>query len=240
MLTETDCDGFQQRSNAASATLPAVDRIEVLLSPPFGDDTAEWTDQRLVEACVAGDERAWAMLIGRYKNLIYSFPRRYGAGPADAADVFQLVCAELFRSLPRLRNHQCLRSWLMTVASHQSYQWKRRHVQRARRETEHTDTLYEVARFTAPDALERSQQERSIREAIARLPPRCRDLVKMLFYADPPVPYQRVAGQLGLAVGSIGLIRSRCLKRLERILEGSGASPVHVAEECHVPAHVSR
>jgi RNA polymerase sigma factor (sigma-70 family) len=194
---------------------------------PSADEAGEWTDQLLVEACVAGDQRAWAMLIGRYKNLIYSFPRRYGAGAADAADVFQLVCAELFRALPRLRSHQSLRAWIMTVASHQSYQWKRRHVQRARREGEDADSVAEIVAIGPVETLERTERERTIREAIAQLPPRCRELVRMLFYADPPVPYDRVAGQLGLAIGSIGLTRARCLKKLEALLEGSG-----VVENC--------
>jgi RNA polymerase sigma factor (sigma-70 family) len=113
-------------------------------------------------------------------------------------------------------------------------------VQRARREGENSDNVPEVSGIAPADALERSQQERTIREAITQLPPRCRELVKMLFYVDPPVPYQRVAGQLGLAIGSIGLIRSRCLKRLERILEGSGVGDISAVEECHAVTHVRR
>jgi RNA polymerase sigma factor (sigma-70 family) len=216
----------------AFVPVPCLDEIET--RPAFrspaperreghsSDAVVEWTDQMLVEACVAGDERAWAMLIGRYKNLIYSFPRRYGAGVADAADVFQMVCAELFRALPRLRSYQSLRAWIMTVASHQAYQWKRRFVQRAQREGEDADALAEVVGVGPVETLERSERERAVREAIAQLPPRCRELVRMLFYADPPVPYERVAGHLGLATGSIGLTRARCLKKLEAILEGSG------------------
>ena len=44
----------------------------------------------------------------------------------------------------------------------------------------------------------------------------------MLFYREPPLPYRDVARQLGLAIGSIGFIRARCLKRLERIIGRRG------------------
>jgi DNA-directed RNA polymerase specialized sigma24 family protein len=44
-------------------------------------------------------------------------------------------------------------------------------------------------------------------------------MVHLLFYEQPPVPYEQVAAELGLAVGSIGFIRGRCLQRLRRILE---------------------
>jgi len=42
----------------------------------------------------------------------------------------------------------------------------------------------------------------------------------MLFYDEPVRPYQEIAATLGLAVGSIGFIRQRCLERLrKRLLE---------------------
>ena len=58
-----------------------------------------------------------------------------------------------------------------------------------------------------------------LREALSELPPRCRELIRMLFFETPPVPYEEVARNLGLATGSVGFIRMRCLKRLRKRLE---------------------
>lgn len=187
----------------------------------------DWTDERLVKACLDGDERAWALLIARYERLIRSFPRRYGADPHDSADVFQLVCVELFQALPILRNVGSVRSWIATVAAHQAYRWKRRHVLRLVREG------YDVA-VTAPvdvsafHDIERAEREEVVRCAIARLTAREQQLIRLLFYQDPPVSYDEVATRLGLATGSIGATRSRCLERLRRMLarEASSAHPV--------------
>jgi DNA-directed RNA polymerase specialized sigma24 family protein len=44
----------------------------------------------------------------------------------------------------------------------------------------------------------------------------------MLFYEDPPLPYAEVATRLGLAEGSIGFVRGRCLKKLREQLERRG------------------
>jgi DNA-directed RNA polymerase specialized sigma24 family protein len=41
----------------------------------------------------------------------------------------------------------------------------------------------------------------------------------MLFFEQPPLPYEEVAKRLGLATGSIGFIRSRCLHRLQKLLQ---------------------
>jgi len=180
-----------------------------------------WTDARLIRACLRGNEQAWSVLIAKYKNLIYSIPMRYGASPEDAADIFQAVCLELFSELPRLRKPDSLRSWLITVAAHQSFHWKRR--VRHRAEDELTDLEAEKLGIEPSlDLIEQVEREQMLREAVAALPARCQEMIRLLFYQEPQMPYRDVAKQLGLATGSIGFIRGRCLKRLQRALEKSG------------------
>lgn len=60
-----------------------------------------------------------------------------------------------------------------------------------------------------------------MRAAVTALPERCRQLVEQLFFTTPP-PYAEVAKRLGLATGSIGFIRGRCLKKLEAGLKKEG------------------
>jgi RNA polymerase sigma factor (sigma-70 family) len=180
-----------------------------------------WSDARLVRACLSGNEHAWTTLIAKYKNLIYSIPMKYGASPEDAADIFQAVCLELFSELARLRKPDSLRSWLITVAAHQSFHWKRK--VRHRAEDELTDLEAEkLGVDPAPTLIEQVEREQMLREAVAALPARCQKLVRLLFYHQPQLSYQEVAARLGLATGSIGFIRGRCLRRLQRTLEKRG------------------
>jgi RNA polymerase sigma factor (sigma-70 family) len=186
---------------------------------PGGPD-ATWKDDRLVKACLNGDERAWSALIRKYKNLIYSIPLKYGAGPDDAADIFQAVCMEVFTELPRLRDAGAFRSWLITVTAHQAFHWKRKTRRRGEEAlTSEEDTL---ATGPAPDLIVQVEQEQVLREAIARLSPRCQQLIKLLFYSQPQMPYRDVAKTLGVATGSIGFIRGRCLTRLLKTLRQLG------------------
>lgn len=183
----------------------------------FGPDVT-WSDARLVRACLSGHEDAWSTLIAKYKNLIYSIPRKYGATPQDAADIFQAVCLELFSELPRLRKPDSLRSWLITVAAHQSFHWTRK--VRRRAEDELTDREGEKLGIDPSAALiAQVEREQKLREAIAALPARCQEMIRLLFYHQPQLSYREVAARLGLATGSIGFVRGRCLKRLERSLE---------------------
>lgn len=185
----------------------------------IGTPSRAWDDDRLVAACLAGDEQAWSALIDKYKNLVYSVPRKYRMSPDDAADVFQAVCVDLYNELPKLRSVASLRAWLLTVASHHAFHWKRRYVKRSEREGTPLDEDTDVA--AAPpeaDVLETVQREQSIREAVAQLTPRCQEMIRLLFFTQPPIAYADLARHLNLAVGSIGFIRRRCLQKLQKLL----------------------
>jgi RNA polymerase sigma factor (sigma-70 family) len=183
---------------------------------------SDWSNTKLVTACLAGDERAWRVLVDRYKNLIYSIPLRYGTTPQDAADIFQTVCLELFNELPRVRDADALQGWLIRVTTHKCYHWKRKngHVDGDFNE-ESIDTLSAADLFPA-DTLAEVEQEQIVREAIGQLPERCRQMIELLFFEHPPLPYAEVAKRLKVAKGSIGFIRGRCLKRLKKVLEEKG------------------
>jgi len=47
-------------------------------------------------------------------------------------------------------------------------------------------------------------------------------MVRMLFFEMPPRPYEEIAKELGIATGSIGFIRGRCLTKLKQQLENMG------------------
>jgi RNA polymerase sigma factor (sigma-70 family) len=188
------------------------------LPEPAPDRT--WNDARLVHECLVGDERAWSALIAKYKTLVYSIPVKHGARPEDAADIFQAVWLELFAALPRVRDSAALRGWLITVTAHVTLRWKRRPTELNL--TDLAESQIPSTQLVPPDVIERLEREQLVREAVAGLPARCREIIRLLFYHQPPLPYQDLARHLGLARGSIGFIRGRCLKRLHRALEHRG------------------
>lgn len=188
-----------------------------------GNPDRTWSDTRLVSACLDGNEQAWVTLIAKYKNLIYSIPLKYHAPPQDAADIFQAVCLELFSELPRLRKAEALRSWIIKIAAHQSYHWKRKLRQRAEDDLTPVDEA-QLPAVLPPDVIEAIERAQILRDAVAGLPRRCQEIIRLLFYEAEPISYRDLAARLGLATGSIGFIRGRCLERLERALHESGFS----------------
>jgi RNA polymerase sigma factor (sigma-70 family) len=181
---------------------------------------SSWDDDRLVQSCLKGDEDAWGALIDRYKNLIFSIPIKYGFSSDDAADVFQTVCLDFLRELPRLRDVKALPKWLIQVTAHACM--RRRSQQPPEVPAEEMETLPDTQQMMPEDRLHELNQEQALRNALASLSPRCQKLVRMLFYESPSRPYAEIAAQLGLAVGSIGFIRGRCLGKLRQALDLAG------------------
>ncbi len=69
---------------------------------------------------------------------------------------------------------------------------------------------------------QQSEQNLVIRQAVESLKEKCRQLVTMLFLEDPPRPYDEVARELGLQIGSIGSARACCLEALKSALRSRG------------------
>jgi RNA polymerase sigma factor (sigma-70 family) len=181
-----------------------------------------WSPERLVRECRKGNQQAWSALIEKYKNLIFSVPIKFGLSREDAGDIFQAVCVELLSGLEKLREPRALPKWLMQTSYHKCLLWKKQSFTLL-------DDAQEIEQQEQPSAatlpeemLHQLQREQILRDALATLPARCGRIVRMLFFEDPPRPYHEVAAELGLAPGSIGFIRGRCLKKLRQLLEQEG------------------
>jgi RNA polymerase sigma factor (sigma-70 family) len=187
------------------------------------DKFKAWLDPRLVRECLKGNEEAWSALVDKYKNLIFSIPIKYGFSADDATDIFQSVCLELLSQLPNLRNPQALPKWIMQVTTHKCFHGKRQ--QQRTEVVDPNDPKFEQSTPSrAESILREAEDEQSLRQAVTALPPRCQQLIHMLFFEEPARPYQEVAQTLGIAAGSIGFIRQRCLERLRKGLIEAGFS----------------
>ncbi len=181
------------------------------------------SDERLIALCLKGDDQAWADVVDKYKNLIYSIPIKLGMYD-DAADIFQSVCLDLLSGLPRLREPKALPKWLMQVCYHKCLEHRARAKKQVQLEDEDAENLLADQNTSAlpEEMLAQLEREQMVRDVVSGLSQRCERMVRMLFFETPPRPYQDIAKELGIATGSIGFIRGRCLDRLKKQLEKMG------------------
>jgi len=130
---------------------------------------------------------------------------------------------ELLTHLRDLRDPRALPKWLIQVAHHKCYHWKRQQQRLISRDGEEQLPEPETPPV-AEKLIRQTEEEQMLREAIAGLAPRCRKLVAMLFFESPSRPYSEIASELNLAVGSIGLTRHKCIESLRKRLDELGFS----------------
>lgn len=179
-------------------------------------DWQKATDNVLIDACLQGEEQAWASLITRYSRLIYSIPIRFGFPQTIADEIFQETCLALLEGLHTLQNQDRLSSWLMTVS-------RRSCIRRMRQKKEvEMDEDWETAVPANDPPLESSliqlEQDHLIHQALATMSPRCQELLTALFLTEPAPSYEEITEQFNIPIGSIGPYRSRCLKKLRLAL----------------------
>jgi RNA polymerase sigma factor (sigma-70 family) len=169
----------------------------------------------LTRAAARGDQDAWNQLVGRYTPLVVSVIRSYRLGDEDAADVNQTLWLRLVEHLDRIRDPQALPMWIITTTRNECMK-----VLRSRQRTRTVDPLVglDVPDTEGPEldeALLAAERQQVLRDAFALLGPACRTLLTLLM-SEPPLSYDEISERLGMARGSIGPTRSRCLDKLRR------------------------
>lgn len=166
----------------------------------------------------------------RYQRLVYTVPRRAGLDDGAAADVFQTTFARLVEHIDRIEDTARVRAWLVTTAKRETLrllEQARRVVDLAPaggRDDAEADGDDPLDRLPADDPLPEEllselQQHDRLRRAVDRLDPRARSFVELVFLHDPPLTYTEIAARLGIAEGSIGPTRARCLAKLRTLLD---------------------
>jgi len=89
-------------------------------------------ESALIAGLQSGSEEAFAWLIARYHQPIYSLLARTVHDRADAADLTQEVFVKVFRGVGRFHGESSLRTWIYRIALHEASnqrRWWMRHKQ---------------------------------------------------------------------------------------------------------------
>lgn len=126
------------------------------------------SDERLVSLARAGHERAFVLIVERYKRELHAFARRIGPkGRAD--DVLQEAFLRAFAALQAGAEVEHLRGWLYQIVRNASI----KAATRARAEMELHDEV--IAADGLEDEVERRLLTQGVLVEVARLPERQRD-----------------------------------------------------------------
>jgi RNA polymerase sigma factor (sigma-70 family) len=182
--------------------------------------------QRAADAFAAyrdGDRASFDELVTVLTPLLWHTVRGQGVDQVAAEDVVQTIWMRLLHSSASIRDPQTIVQWLLTAARREAWRIsKRTRVEDNRRvalpsqEGEQPDVPTGPEDLTDETVL-REERQRRLWRHVQGLPDRCRELLRVIAFADRP-DYAVIAASLGMPVGSIGPTRGRCLAKLRNEL----------------------
>ena len=189
-------------------------------------------DRRVIDEILAGNQRAYAALVDRYKDRALTMATRLVGDRAEAEELVQDAFVRAYRSLERFRRESAFGTWFYRILYNLCMSAITRKRERPRQFTEHEEEALDtvLADQDEPSALERMEEEElqaMITEEVGCLPEKFKSAV-LLFYVEG-LSYDEMAEVLQLPLGTVktNLFRGRNLLRrqvLRRI-----AKEVHAA-----------
>lgn len=189
-------------------------------------DPDDATDAELTSRALAGEDRAFTLLMRRHKDGLYRFVRRY-VGDADAAyEVVQESFVAVWNSLARYDGARPFGSWLRTIALNKCRDRGRR--ESVRRLVFGTRTLESEAVLAKADQgpgaeaiLIGRQRQVALDRAIAALPTKLKEPLILTCFEDLS---HRAAGEL-LGV-SAKTIETRVYRARRKLSEALGLNEI--------------
>ncbi|HET7104918.1 MAG TPA: sigma-70 family RNA polymerase sigma factor [Terracidiphilus sp.] len=202
--------------------------------------TLQSEEAALVQELQAGSEEAFAWLIARYHQPIFSLLARAVQNRADAADLTQEVFVKIFRGIGGFHGESSIRTWIYRIAlreaSNQRRWWMRHQRQEVPIEQELTggdpgssmrlmDTLIDSAESPYDLAVHAENRAR-VEAALSRVPEPFR--TTLILRDIEGFVYEEVAEMQGVNLGTVKsrLARGRaCLRTLLAASGSEGHSP---------------
>lgn len=173
-------------------------------------------DLGLVERAVAGDEKAYAELLARYRDSIYFMLLKMVNNKSDAEDLTIEAFGKAFKNIKQYSPNFAFSTWLFKIASNNGIDFLRKRkgfivsIDGDENDREDSKPMTVCDEGMDPsESMINSQKIEHVRAVVQKLKPRYRQLVELRYFQE--LSYEEIAEQLDLPLGTVKaqLFRSR-------------------------------
>jgi len=200
--------------------------MEIEMNPDLSEK-AQY-DYRLVKAAVErGDQKAYALLMDRYRDSIYFMLLKMVNNKDDADDLTIEAFGKAFNKLHQYTPNYAFSTWLFKIASNNCIDFirkKKKHVYSLDKPIEGMDggeMTFDVPSNTLdPEEIYiKAQKALLMQGLVERLKPRYRTLVELRYFKE--YSYEEIATELELPLGTVKAQLFRAREFLYNILKNS-------------------
>ncbi|MCF8227164.1 MAG: sigma-70 family RNA polymerase sigma factor [Bacteroidales bacterium] len=176
-------------------------------------------DIELVNRAQDGDQKAYAQLLGKYRDAIYFMLLKMVKNPVDADDLTIEAFGKAFKNIKQYTPIFAFSTWLFRIASNNAIDF----IRRKRGSTISLDQSIEGEESLTPSSMIHSdtldpesnmindQKIKMMHDVVTKLKPRYRSLIELRYFKE--YSYEEISEYLDLPIGTVKaqLFRARDL-----------------------------
>ena len=183
--------------------------------PPAAERSDRAAERLLVQKAVDRDAVAFAELYDRHVVRIYRHIYYLVNDAREAEDLTAQTFLKAWEAINRYKERGApFVAWLLRIAHNLTVSYLR-----SKREHSSLDEAYVDQKLNRnpEEALERSSEEKSVREAVLRLRDEQRQVIMLRFVEE--LDYREVASVIGKSVPAVRVIQHRALGNLRKLMQ---------------------
>jgi RNA polymerase sigma factor (sigma-70 family) len=181
----------------------------------------------LVQRAVAGDQKAYAELLSRYRDAIYFMLLKMVSNSDDADDLTIEAFGKAFKNIHQYTPNFAFSTWLFKIATNNCIDFIRKRrggttisIDHAHEDPDEVPIHIHSDEPDPEESMISQQKVKMMRDIVTKLKPRYRKLVEMRYFEE--LSYEEIAEQLELPIGTVKAQLFRARELLFNILKSSG------------------
>jgi RNA polymerase sigma factor (sigma-70 family) len=182
-------------------------------------------DFLLVQQATRGDQKAYAELMGRYRDAIYYMLLKMVNNASDAEDLTIEAFGKAFKNIQQYTPNYAFSTWLFKIATNNCIDF----IRKRKATTVSLDQNDDDPDKTTPDIMApnldpeeemiKEQKQKMMREIVSKLKPRYRKLIELRYFKE--FSYEEIAEELELPIGTVKAQLFRARELLFNILKNT-------------------
>ena len=178
------------------------------------------TDQEtlIINKIIGGDTHAFAVLVDRYKDLVFTLAIRMLKNREEAEEVSQDTFIKVYKALPKFKGDSKLSTWVYKVAYNTCLDSIKKNNRRQSEVTIDSFTENQIKTLdNALSALEEKEQQQTIQDCLQQLSSKDSFLLTLFYFEE--LSLEEVSKVVGMAPNTVKVNIHRARKRLASILK---------------------
>lgn len=180
-------------------------------------------DYLLVQKANNGDQKAYAELLGRYRDAIYYMLLKMVNNASDAEDLTIEAFGKAFKNIQQYAPNYAFSTWLFKIATNNCIDFIRKkkasHVSLDHNDEEHEKASMDIQApvMDPEETMINEQKIKMMRSVVDKLKPRYRKLIELRYFKE--LSYEEIAEELELPIGTVKAQLFRARELLYNILK---------------------